>query len=267
MNTIEIYTGILLNDFLRYFIAASSAYLIFWILFKKQWQHRIIQKKQLQAKKMWFEFRYSMSTVLIFALIGCGIVTAKLNGYTLIYNEVSEYSWWWYFACIGIMVLIHDTWFYWMHRLMHHPAIFRHVHLVHHRSTNPSPWAAYSFHPIEAVIEAGIFPIIVFTVPVHTTALLAFLIYMITRNVLGHLGIEFLPKWFIKNNWINWHTTTTHHDLHHKDFHYNYGLYFTWWDKLMGTEHEAYREKFEEVTSREKEEPLNELKRVQTKAI
>jgi Delta7-sterol 5-desaturase len=31
--------------------------------------------------------------------------------------------------------------------------------------------------------------------------------------------------------------------LHHSSFHYNYGLYFTWWDYLMGTEHPAYREK------------------------
>jgi sterol desaturase/sphingolipid hydroxylase (fatty acid hydroxylase superfamily) len=88
----------------------------------------------------------------------------------------------------------HDAYFYWALRLMHHPKIFKHVHLVHHRSTNPSPWAAYSFHPIEAVLEAGIFPLIVFTIPMHSLALVTVLIYMITRNVLGHLGMEILPK-------------------------------------------------------------------------
>lgn len=136
---------------------------------------------------------------------------------------------------------------------MHHPKIFRHVHLVHHRSTNPSPWAAYSFHPLEAVIEAGIFVLIVFTIPAHVSALLVFLVYMIVRNVLGHLGIEFLPKRFLKNRWFNWHTTTTHHDLHHKSFDHNYGLYFTWWDRWFGTEHPAYEQVFEEVTSRPKD--------------
>jgi lathosterol oxidase len=65
---------------------------------------------------------------------------------------------------LALMLLLHDAWFYWTHRLMHHPKIFRHVHLVHHRSINPSPWAAYSFHPIEAVIEAGIYLLIVFTI-------------------------------------------------------------------------------------------------------
>lgn len=41
-----------------------------------------------------------------------------------------------------------------------------------------------------------------------------------------------------------------YHDLHHKDFDGNYGLYFTWWDRLCGTEHKRYRETFEEVTPR-----------------
>lgn len=28
-----------------------------------------------------------------------------------------------------------------------------------------------------------------------------------------------------------------HHDLHHAQAGWNYGLYFTWWDRLMGAEH------------------------------
>ncbi len=252
MDTITIFRHILLMDFLRYFIAASTGYLLFWVIFKKQWQHRVIQSKKLKTKRMWSEFGYSMSTVVIFAIIGSLIITAKRAGYTLIYNDIATYGWGWFFLSIMLIILVHDAYFYWGHRLMHHPLIFRHVHLVHHKSTNPSPWAAYSFHPLEAVVEAGIFPLIVFLIPVHKFALLTFLIYMISRNVMGHLGIEFLPHWFINNKWINWHTTTTHHDLHHKDFDSNYGLYFTWWDKWFGTEHKHYEERFESVTTRAK---------------
>ncbi len=39
-------------------------------------------------------------------------------------------------------------------------------------------------------------------------------------------------------------TTTTHHDLHHAQAGWNYGLYFTWWDRLMGTEHPDYHARF-----------------------
>ena len=30
---------------------------------------------------------------------------------------------------------------------------------------------------------------------------------------------------------------------------YNYGLYFRWWDKMMGTEHPDYRRKFESIVA------------------
>ena len=248
----EIYPHVFIVDFLRYIIAASAAYLLFWVVFIRQFEHRIIQKKRPKAKKMWMEFRYSMSTVFIFALIGTGIVMAEQAGYTQIYKDISEFGVGWFFGSIGVAILIHDAYFYWAHRLMHHPKIFKQVHLVHHCSTNPSPWAAYSFHPIEAVIEAGIFPLIIFTIPMHGIALATVLVYMISRNVIGHLGIEILPKWFMKVPFLNLHTTTVHHDLHHKNFDTNYGLYFTWWDRWFGTEDKKYVETFEEVTSRER---------------
>lgn len=260
----ELFPQVLVADFLRYFLVAGTTYLVFWVIFFKKWQHRIIQRKLPETKKMWLEFCYSMSTVLIFALIGFSILNLKNAGYTLIYDKFADWGGIWFVVSLALMILLHDAWFYWTHRLMHHPKIFRYVHLVHHRSTSPSPWAAYSFHPIEAVIEAGIFILIVFTIPAHGLALSIFLIYMIFRNVMGHLGIEFLPKNFITNRWINWHTTTTHHDLHHKHFNHNFGLYFIWWDKWFGTEHPNYQETFEEVTSR-KEESGNTLSARTTK--
>ena len=37
----------------------------------------------------------------------------------------------------------------------------------------------------------------------------------------------------------------THHDLHHQGPRWNFGLYFTLWDRLMGTEHPDYVIRFE----------------------
>ena len=54
----------------------------------------------------------------------------------------------------------------------------------------------------------------------------------------------------MSQGWTRWHTTTTHHDLHHRDFRGNYGLYFAWWDTLLGTEHPDYRRAFDTVTQR-----------------
>jgi sterol desaturase/sphingolipid hydroxylase (fatty acid hydroxylase superfamily) len=75
---------------------------------------------------------------------------------------------------------------------------------------------------------------------------------MILRNVMGHLGYELFPKGFTKNKWLKWHTTTTHHSMHHEFFNCNYGLYFSFWDNWMKTEHKDYNENFDTVTSRQK---------------
>jgi sterol desaturase/sphingolipid hydroxylase (fatty acid hydroxylase superfamily) len=42
-------------------------------------------------------------------------------------------------------------------------------------------------------------------------------------------------------------TTTTHHDMHHQQFNGNYGLYFTWWDRWMGTEFPEYKVAFHQA--------------------
>jgi sterol desaturase/sphingolipid hydroxylase (fatty acid hydroxylase superfamily) len=48
-----------------------------------------------------------------------------------------------------------------------------------------------------------------------------------------------------RSRWFGWITGVTHHDLHHQDARWNFGLYFTWWDRWMGTEHPEYVQRFE----------------------
>jgi sterol desaturase/sphingolipid hydroxylase (fatty acid hydroxylase superfamily) len=149
------------------------------------------------------------------------------------------------------MFLLHDTYFYWTHRAMHHKKLFRAMHLVHHKSVNPSPWAAYAFHPLEAIVEAGIFAVFLFTIPIHPLHLLVFFFAMIVYNVYGHLGYELYPAGFSKHWLGKWINTSVNHNQHHQHFKGNYGLYFTFWDRLMGTIRADYDQRFEEVTGKQ----------------
>ncbi len=126
--------------------------------------------------------------------------------------------------------------------------------LVHHQSTNPSPWAAYAFHPLEALVEAGIFIVFLFSIPIHPLHLLIFFFMMIVYNVYGHLGYELYPKGFSRHWLGKWINTSISHNLHHQYFKGNYGLYFTFWDRIMGTIRNDYDRKFEEVSSRQVKE-------------
>lgn len=248
----DVWPAIYLIDLLRYLIPASIAFLVFWVIGRDQWRHLFIQATFPKNRQLITEFAYSMSTVVIFSLVGFGIYTANKAGFTLIYKDISDFGVLYLLFSFILTLLFHDFYFYWTHRFMHHKKIFRYVHRVHHESTNPSPWAAYAFHPWEALIQALVLPIMVVIFPLHPVAITLFLLYMIIRNVMGHLGFEIFPRGWTKNKWLNWTTAVTHHNIHHERFHTNYGLYFSWWDRWMKTEDKGYHEKFEEVKSRRK---------------
>ncbi len=124
--------------------------------------------------------------------------------------------------------------------------------VLHHKSTNPSPFAAFAFHPAEAIVEAGIFAILLIIMPLCKWHLAAFFLFQMLYNVYGHLGWELYPKGFSKNWFGKWINTSINHNQHHHYFKGNYGLYFLWWDRLFGTIRPDYNEAFDEVKNRTK---------------
>lgn len=232
----EQYLRILSNISTRYFIVAGLAFFIFYILLYKRIASRKLQPALPKNSDYLRELGYSMITMSLFALIPLLLLfNPTVRPYTSLYSDIQEKGWAYYLLIFPVMALMHDTYFYWTHRLMHHPKLYRVMHSVHHASTNPSPWAAYSFHPTEAVIEIGIFIIFIFTLPVHRSHIFIFFLFSITYNVYGHLGWELYSEAFQKSRFGRWINTSRQHNLHHKHFKGNYGLYFLFWDRWMGT--------------------------------
>lgn len=234
----------------RYFAVALIAFLLFYIIFKNRYFYQKIQRKFPKSKDYLRELGYSFSTMIIFSLIIVILNSPTIGPHTTRYKEIVEKGWGYYFAVFPVLFIMHDLYFYWMHRLMHHPSVFKYIHLVHHQSTNPSPWAAYAFHPLEAIIEQGIVIIFYFTLPIHITHLAIFFLFSIIYNVYGHLGYELYPKGFNKNILGKWINTSINHNQHHQFFKGNYGLYTLIWDRLFGTIRKDYDIQFEEVKSR-----------------
>ncbi|NOT76741.1 MAG: sterol desaturase family protein [Cyclobacteriaceae bacterium] len=241
---------ILMVIFFRYVILAGIAFVIFYLLRRNAWSFKKIQRKFPVISDYQREFLYSVSTAFIFAGLGYLFFLGPLARYTLVYKNFSDHSLLYFFFSVTVILVVHDTYFYWAHRLMHHPKLFKYFHKVHHLSTNPSPWAAMAFHPLEAVVEFGIIVVISFLFPVHLVAIALFLLIMMIYNVYGHLGYELYPKGFSKSMIGKWINTSINHNQHHEHFVGNYGLYFLWWDRWMGTLREDYDNKFEEVKSR-----------------
>jgi sterol desaturase/sphingolipid hydroxylase (fatty acid hydroxylase superfamily) len=231
----------------RYGLFAGAAFLILWVLLGRRLAHRRIQGKLPPARQLVRERLWSLSTIAIFALLALVTGIAYALGATSVYLDVGQYGWLYWGLSVVLLVVGHDTYFYWTHRVMHHRRLYRSFHRTHHRSVSPSPWAAYAFAPAEAVVEGAYLTIMVFLVPLHPTAILVFVVHQLVRNVLGHSGIELFPRGASHSRRLGWLTMTTHHDLHHSRVHGNYGLYFTWWDRWMGTEIADYKAVFDAV--------------------
>ena len=110
---------------------------------------------------------------------GCRVTVLDL----MIYDDVTDYGLLYLIFSLVFLIIFHDFYFYITHKIIHHKKFFF-IHKRHHLSINPTPWAAFSFGPIEAVIQIIWIPIIAFFVPLHFYALLAWSFFMMIRKKL-----------------------------------------------------------------------------------
>jgi sterol desaturase/sphingolipid hydroxylase (fatty acid hydroxylase superfamily) len=247
----EKFTWLLLDNANKYFFIAAPAFIIFYIVLKKKISYKKIQQRFPKISDYAREIFFSVLSIIIFSFPPLFMLYSNsIRPHTTFYTNISDHGLTYTITAFPLMLLIHDTYFYWVHRLMHHPNLFKIFHLVHHKSNNPSPWAAYAFHPLEAILESLIFVLFLFTIPMHTIHLTFFFIFSLVYNVYGHLGFELYPKGFSRHWLGKWINTSVAHNMHHHYFKGNYGLYFTFWDRWMGTLNKNYDNTFEEVTSR-----------------
>jgi sterol desaturase/sphingolipid hydroxylase (fatty acid hydroxylase superfamily) len=101
---------------------------------------------------------------------------------------------------------------------------------------------------LEAILENAIL-FMALIIPIHPFAFLAFGLFQISWNITGHLGFEIFPSGFTKHPITRWFNSSTHHNMHHRLVKCNYGLYFNFWDTIMGSNHAKYHEEFEKVAT------------------
>lgn len=232
------------TDISRYVLFAVGVWLALWIVLAAPLAGRKIREGRPPPRQLLIEFAVSIRSIMIFSTVGLlsfGLFRAGLMPGPYIARGLGPV---WFWTSLVLMIVAHDAWFYWTHRLIHDRRLFRTFHRRHHRSNNPSPFTAYSFDLGEAAINALFVPLWMLLVPTQWPVTGLFMLHQIIRNTLGHSGYELFPATRDGRPLLPWLTTVTHHDLHHAQAGWNYGLYFTWWDKLMGTENPQYLARF-----------------------
>ena len=148
-----------------------------------------------------------------------------------------------------LIMIGHDTYFYWTHRFFHLPGVYQIIHREHHKSRAPTVFTAYSFSIIESAVQ-GAYPMFyVALFPCTFATLIFFYVVAFLHDVTVHSGVDPFPRWAILGRRFGWVCGSVHHDMHHEVGRLNYGLYTHFWDRLMGTEHPEFERVFDYVHS------------------
>ena len=168
-----------------------------------------------------------------------------------IYLHIADHGWLYFIATIVFDVLLFDLWFYLSHRFLLHSRFgYRYIHVVHHRSIDPTPFARNSVHPIEGLLN-GLFHVLpVFIIPHHPLAILIATHVKGAVGVLGHLGYETFWSGFTRHRVFRYIVTPVHHHLHHSNsFKSNFSFLINY-DLIFGTLNPEYHDVFEETVGR-----------------
>ena len=140
----------------------------------------------------------------------------------------------WFVLWFPLISLWSSAHFYWIHRFLHWPPVFKLAHSLHHRNINVGPWSGISMHPVEHLLyfNSVVIHFLVASHPLHVL----FHFYLQGLNpVASHSGFESL---FIKDK-ERIALGDFFHQLHHRYFDCNYGTSEMPWDKWFGSYHDG----------------------------
>ena len=189
-----------MSNLVRYFIAAGTGWFVISFAFRNYLQTRRHAPTPAKKSDVKREIFHSVKSGIIFLIPTLLLVTVgKDLSLNRIYWDIEQYSLTWYFASYVVLFLWHDTWFYWTHRLMHHPKLYKKFHVIH-----------WSVLPLFNVVS-------------------------ILLNVHGHLGHDIFSRSTLEKAPFKWFNHPSTHGQHHLKHQGNFSLYLVFWDKLMGT--------------------------------
>jgi len=217
---VSLYIMAFIGVHLVYFIPSTLSYIF---LFDKELEkHPKFLKNQIR-KEIWL----SVKSFPLLSLVTILWFFGEVRGYSKLYHNVSDYGWPYFIFSILFFIAFTDCGVYWIHRFEHHPSMYWWLHKQHHTWKVSTPFASFAFHPLDGYFQSIPYHVFVYLFPFNSWAyLIAFvLIQMWTVSI--HDG-----AYFTSHPWIN---SSAHHSVHHLEFNYNYGQYFTLWDRIGGS--------------------------------
>jgi lathosterol oxidase len=126
-----------------------------------------------------------------------------------------------------VLNFLPDALIYWIHRWLHHPLLYQPIHKPHHKWIVSTPFASHAFHPADGFLQSTPYHIFVFLFPLNKYLYVGLFIFVNIWTVSIHDGTAYYEGTILNG--------AGHHIIHHSQFNWNYGQYFTFWDRLLGT--------------------------------
>ncbi|USP78549.1 Delta(7)-sterol 5(6)-desaturase [Curvularia clavata] len=218
---------------LVYYIFASASY--FFIFDKSTFNHPRYLKNQIKL-----EMKQANVAFPIMAILTVPFFLAEVRGYSKLYDTVEQGPGLWYnYLQFPFFLFFTDSLIYWIHRGLHHPRVYKHIHKPHHKWIMPTPYASHAFHPFDGWAQSLPYHIFPFLFPLSKFAYVLLFVTVNIWTVLIHDG-EYAHNSAIING-------AACHTMHHLYFNYNYGQFTTLWDRLGG----SYRKPNDELFQKE----------------
>jgi lathosterol oxidase len=206
-----------------YFVLSGASYLLFFVVGKRYFHPTY----QPDPKANRGAIKWGVLGTLGNALLMMPFQLLVANGYSRIYWDVDEHGWPWLIFSFVLYITFTETCIYWIHRWLHTDFGYRWLHKYHHEWRVTTSWVSMAFHPLDSFMQALPHHVFGFIFPLHGMIYLTMVSFVSLWSVIIHDRVSWV-RW----NLINY---TGHHTLHHWFFKYNYGQFFTVWDRLMGT--------------------------------
>jgi len=218
---ISIFTIWWSGGWIMYLIFSTISYVL---LFDKSTR----KDKKFLKNQEFLEIAVSLTSIPLMAFPSTFIFLAEVRGYSRLYDKVEGISGWIYLiATVILYLLFTDTCIYWIHKWLHHPLLYAPIHKLHHKWILPTPYAAYAFHPVDGFAQSMPYHMFIFVVPFQKELYMTMFLFVIGWTISIHDGAAYYGGKIING--------AEHHTIHHKFFNYNYGQYFTFWDRVCGT--------------------------------
>lgn len=209
-----------------------------WLFFPKERPRSDVAS--LASKNVESDIKLSVISAICFALGAACFMAVYDLGLTQVYLQWEAHDLGYIaFSYIAVLIL-QDAYFYFSHRLLHLPFFFKHFHEGHHHSRPPTPWTFFALEPVEAISQISFLLCLTLVIPLNLGVLVAILVTMTVWSTGNHMGLQVVPLTRCSRWWGQWFIGSSHHLIHHQRYSRHYGLYFTFWDKVLGTQDQSY---------------------------